>query len=189
MKYLGNWVANILGLENQSFWQRLISFSELNTCKVRKMTMSSTTLINKGQHAITMTAPIISIWSQLTFLMQRNWVLITNSNFLIPIFIKPDVLEFWNFKLCILHAKSNSPSLNCQRFKTPGFQDIKFRKLELSQVLRFFIWDFQMFKLNFFPSFLMKMYLFGPYTGKLWLSFAIWPNNIIFTFPLLNFCR
>ena len=67
-------------------------------------------------------------------IMQRNWVFATNSNFLIPISMQPDVANLWYFKplifqTCIIWS-NRIHSLKYLRFTTLGCKDKGIRKSE-----------------------------------------------------------
>ena len=58
---------------------------------------------------------------------QRNWVLATNSDFLIPISLQPAVVDLSYFRLSI----SNTLILKYQRFTSSVWKYIRIRKVEL----------------------------------------------------------
>ena len=60
--------------------------------------------------------------------IKRKWVLATNSDFLTPISLEPDVVHLWfsNYEILL----DLSLSLKYQRFETQGSKDIGVRKSE-----------------------------------------------------------
>jgi len=64
------------------------------------------------------------------FFNQRNWVLATNSDFLIPISFEPYIINLWYFKLIFSNLSNRSHSLKCQMSTPLDYKDIGIRKLE-----------------------------------------------------------
>ena len=60
---------------------------------------------------------------------QRKWVFATNSNFLIPLSLQPNVVELRYFKLRIRFDQK--PKFEIKSFTPPGCIDIGIRKFEL----------------------------------------------------------
>ena len=63
----------------------------------------------------------------------KDWVFVTNSDFLIPIFFPPDSVNLWCFKLRFFHL-----SLKYLRSKALVYKDIEIKKLKF--VTQFLWW-------------------------------------------------
>ena len=67
---------------------------------------------------------------------QQNWVCATNSAFITPISLQPDVVNTWSFKLWIM--LDQKVCLKCTRFRPPSYKEIRIRNLSLWQKLSSF---------------------------------------------------
>ena len=106
---------------------------------------------------------------------QRNWVFATNSDFLIPLSLQPNVLDLRYF---IISVGSNSLSLKYQRFNPSGCKDIGIRKISFEAKTQ----------LLYLTSLLSTFYVIYFFSFHRLFRFNLFlPNTLFILFLIFNF--